>query len=273
MSALENSMFQKTRITKKVVVAFSVLILSALAVSIGWAGRERWQVSSLKSLEAPNDGTVEEYKKKLEAGGDPLVGQYNLATLYFRQEKYQEAKEIFEMLLNSDDVDREMTSRILYNLGNTLFRLAEQEEDLNRSIELFQQSLLYYRSIIDAEEQRRKYSGQEVEKDEEAHFNYLVVRKRLKVLNDLLARQKKEQQERMGLYQRLVELKEKEEDIISRLKELRDMPQTAETIEQRNELLEKRDLNLKAFLEIKQQLLDSIPVPQKQPGKPAAPTI
>ncbi|WP_439185720.1 tetratricopeptide repeat protein [Carboxylicivirga taeanensis] len=70
-----------------------------------------------------------EYRKALDKTGDSFEAQFNLADALYRQEKYNEALEQFQILAGTEK-DPEKLSKIYHNIGNTYFATQKLQESL-----------------------------------------------------------------------------------------------------------------------------------------------
>lgn len=106
-----------------------------------------------------------EYKKALQEYPDSKVGQFNLGDAYYKQQRYDEAREAFSTFAATGE-DSPQASKAFYNLGNTLFQAGKLEE----SIEAYKQALRFDPSDNDARhnlELARKKKKEEEKKDQD----------------------------------------------------------------------------------------------------------
>ncbi|MCP4749284.1 MAG: tetratricopeptide repeat protein [Proteobacteria bacterium] len=259
---------------KKAIAVSLVLSLILIGISTWWGGRERWEMAGLGPGLSATPSISKEYESRLEEQPDSIHLKYNLAYFYYRQGKFAEARELLKEVLDSAEGGNEFVKKTFYNLGNDFFRLAEEEGDPSQAIALLGESLEYYRAVIEKEKQEEKYSALDLRKDEDAHFNYAVVRRRIKILADQLEKRKKEQEQQKNLYTLIKELVSQEEEIKNRLLSMQEEPDSKKTVEKRNDLMKLRVENLRKLRlileKIRQTLGASQPqLPSASPRKPS----
>jgi Ca-activated chloride channel family protein len=115
-----------------------------------------------------------EYKKALQEYPDSRVGQFNLGDAYYKQDRFDEARQAFETFAATGDRPHEV-SQAFYNMGNTLFKA----EKLDESIEAYKQALRINPNDDEArhnlelarrkkkEEEQKKQQNKEQQKQEE----------------------------------------------------------------------------------------------------------
>ena len=238
--------------------------LLLLAGAIWMAGKERWQIQQIATEKNLTTEEIPKIEEILQAQNDEVVSQFNLGALNLQQQKFKEAKEILSELLNANQADEKIVKKLLFNLGNASFRLSEQEQDLSKALILLKESLTYYRAIIEKEKQDAKYSSTPFSKDEDAHYNYVLTRQRIKVLQDKLAQQQKEQANNKELYQLLKELRAKEAVISEQLKKMESDPFSEASLKIREELLRQHGEHLKQLAVIKEKMKQLL-TPQQAP--------
>ncbi|MBU2514820.1 tetratricopeptide repeat protein [bacterium] len=252
---------------KKIWILVALLSLVLLIGGIWLGGNGRWELQGISISTDMADENLDELGNTLKEQPDYVSSKYNLAIIYYRQQKYEEAKELLIELLNSNKADKQTTRKILYNLGNTFYRLSEQNEKLQSSLDILSQSLTYYRAVIENERQEEKYSNTALKQDEDAHFNYILVRKKLKIMQDELRKQQEEKQSQKQLYQLLTELKSREEEIAKQLELMENDPLSSQTMEKRSELLKARKENMSDLQIIKEKILQLMSKPNQQQGQ------
>ncbi|OQY39369.1 MAG: hypothetical protein B6229_03825 [Spirochaetaceae bacterium 4572_7] len=102
---------------------------------------------------------------------------YNLGSALYKNGQFEEASEQFDLSLKKASGD--LQKQILYNLGNSYYRLSESAKDLNDKIDILKKSLNGYNGAIEIGN-----------KDPQVQKNYDFVKKIL----DELEKQKKDQQ-------------------------------------------------------------------------------
>lgn len=248
---------------KRTWIAVALIGFLLVTGSIWLGGNGRWELQGVSMRDDVTEEDLTRLSDSLKNHTDPVSSKYNLAAINYKQQKYEDAKETLTELLNSNQADRKVTRKILYNLGNVYYRLSEKSESLTTSIELLSQSLAYYRAVIEDEKQENKYSSADLKQDVDAHDNYVLVRRKLKILQDELKKEHEKQQAQKQLFQLLTELKEREEEISNQLKGMQQDPLSKQTVEKRSELLKIRQENIAKLQIIKQKILQNITTPKQ----------
>jgi tetratricopeptide (TPR) repeat protein len=243
---------------KKALAFISIIVLISVGVSTWWGGREIWKVPALLLNGDASGDSLRELEESLKGNDQKSHGKYNLGVTYYKQSKYKEASNQFQELLDSAEIDEKMNHWILYNLGNCYYRLSEQEQDSALVLEFLTRSLNQFRTIIDNENQQEKYSALPVEKDEDALFNYTLVRKKLKIVRAKLAQERREQAENQQLYELLKELRNSESRISEQLAQMKGAPLSEETLQARDELMRQQMNNLDQLNIIREKMLSSV---------------
>ncbi len=252
-----------------------LVIVCVLAIAIGaWIGGEDGRkVKKLTSLKDIAPEKLEALESISTEASDYSTVKYNLGVMYYNEAKYEEARKAFEEVLNSNRADELTTRKILYNLGNTYYRLSEKSEETEASLDLLAKSLVFFRSVIEREQNSEKYSDRISNRDKDASFNYVLVRSKLKILQDKLRKQKQDQQSQQQLYELLVELKEREELIASQLEQMEIDPSSKESTSKRVEILKARQENLERMRVIKEKIQRMLAAQKnaQQPGNSSLP--
>lgn len=140
--------------------------------------------SAFKAFEK-GDYTASEsqYRKEWEKKKDRDALNFNLGAAVYKNEKYDEAENLFQRALSSSNL--QMQQKAYYNLGNTQYRLGQQTEkdDHQKTIELWQQAVQSYESALKLNP-----------KDEDAKFNLEFVKKKLQQQQQQQQNQKNQQQ-------------------------------------------------------------------------------
>lgn len=76
------------------------------------------------------------YREGQEAGADPFISGFNLGDALFKQERYEEAANLFQTLPNLTD-DKEQKAAAYHNLGNSFLKAEKFQE----SVDAYKQSL------------------------------------------------------------------------------------------------------------------------------------
>jgi Ca-activated chloride channel family protein len=122
---------------------------------------------------------VEQYKSAIEKDPENQILHYNAGNAAYKAGDYEQAQTYYQNSLKSDDVQTQQ--KILYNLGNTHFRLGQNklnEQNLEETKEYWKQSIKDYESALEINPQ-----------DVQARKNLEVVKKKLEELEN----QKKQQ--------------------------------------------------------------------------------
>jgi tetratricopeptide (TPR) repeat protein len=77
------------------------------------------------------------YRKSFETKNDYYKGYFNLGDALYKQEKYDEAANFFNKIIQSDNVDKKVKSQAYHNLGNCLL----QQKKYQESIDAYKNSL------------------------------------------------------------------------------------------------------------------------------------
>ncbi len=257
---------------KKIWTLVAILSFILLVGAIWLGGNGRWELQGMSISADISEEELDNLGNALKNHTDYLSSKYNLAVIYYKQQKYEEAKEQLIEVLNSSKADKKTTRKILFNLGNTFYRLSEQSDNISASLDLLSQSLSYFRAVIEDEKQEAKYSDGNLDQDEDAQYNYVLVRKKLKILQDELRKQQEEKQSQKQLYQLLTELRSREEDIAKQLELMQKDPLSSRTIEKRLELLKAHQENMAQLQIIKDKILQSLSQPKQQSQKQSSST-
>ena len=76
------------------------------------------------------------YREGQEEGADPFISGFNLGDALFKQERYEEAANLFQSLPNLTD-DKEQKASAYHNLGNSFLKAQKFQE----SVDAYKQSL------------------------------------------------------------------------------------------------------------------------------------
>ncbi len=126
--------------------------------------------SAFRKFEAGQFKEAErEYQRLLERRPDDPRLQYNAGTSAYQANDLTQAAKHFGAALASPDLD--LQRRAYYNLGNSLFRLGEQQTDPPKKIESWEQSVKQYETALKLDS-----------KDADAQFNLNLVREKLEEL-------------------------------------------------------------------------------------------
>jgi Ca-activated chloride channel family protein len=117
-----------------------------------------------------------EYERSLQKNTNDARLQFNAGVAAFRGQQLEKAENYFEQVLTAPDL--ELQQRAYYNLGNTFYRLGEQQSDPTRRSPLWEQAIQRYESSLKLDPA-----------DTDAKFNLEFVRRKLEEL-----KQQQEQQ-------------------------------------------------------------------------------
>lgn len=252
--------------SKKVYILCSALALVAVLVAAWAGGRQRWDVLRAEPITNGSDALLSAYEKKLEETPADLDLKYNLACLYYEQDRFSDAEALFEEILESPHLRKHLEAKAAYNLGNALYRQSESLESQEAALDLLQQSLLRYRTVLAQEE------GLSPEFADDVRFNFTLVKQRIKVLADQIRQHQKEQARRQALIVQLKTLLAREKELQSELQALMSMEKTAQQRQRRDSLLKRQAGNLERLQIVREKimaLMKSSPAPAASTAPPA----
>ena len=134
---------------------------------------------------------LQEYKELLKKNPEDARLAYNAGNSAYMAGKYEEAADLYLKAI-SNAKDTKFQGKACYNYGNTLYRLGEQEDDLNKKIDYWKQAIVQYETAL-------KFNPQ----DADAKFNLELVKKKLEELQ-------KQQQQQMSQNQQNEEKKDQQ---------------------------------------------------------------
>jgi Ca-activated chloride channel family protein len=139
--------------------------------------------SASSALREFNAGRYEQalgdYQKLLQKGtGDPRLN-FDAGAAAYRDQKFGDAATNFNAVISAPDLKLQESG--YYNLGNALYRLGEQNQDLDGKKQSWENALTNYSNTLKLNPQ-----------DEDAKFNYDFVKKKL----DELKKQQQQQQQK-----------------------------------------------------------------------------
>jgi len=195
-------------------IIISGLSLSFIIVgSIVYAGWERWSVSNfLQGNEEPSK-VAQRFETKIKNEEYPQESLYNLAYIHYKQNKFEDAIKGLRNAQGKGTLGNEFEKKLLFNLGNSLFRRSEAEEDLKKAIQNMKQSLDAYRNVLEIEKSEEQFGKRNIVSDKDLVYNFTLARKRLKILLDELKKKTQQEQAQKTIYQLIQEIKEDEEKI------------------------------------------------------------
>ena len=251
------------------------LAAAAIAAAIWFGGRERWEMFDLDADAALSEEQLKVWEDRMEKSPDMVELQYNLGCYYYRNGQYDKAKKRFHDIINTHKGGNRLQRAAFYNMGNTIFRLAEGTENIEQAISLYQQSLAHYRGGIEKEKQERRFLNRDVAVDPDMQYNYALTLKRIKILSDKLKNRQREAANQKELFQLLREIKREEAAISGQLSQLIEQEDGEETREIKETLLRRRQENLERLKRVKEKVAQLFSEPQSSlpnaTGKSVAP--
>ena len=151
--------------------------LAAIAIGLlvqGGSALEASPASALRQYQAKDYGEARrEFERLLEKKpGDPRL-HYNAGVAAFQEGKWSESARHLSAATTATDLD--LQQKAYYNLGNTLFRVGEQEEEPGKKKDAWEQALKQYEGSLNLAEKLKR-------DDPDAQFNRDLVKKRLEEL-------------------------------------------------------------------------------------------
>ena len=253
-------------VKKGIGITLSILCLVAISLAIWFGGRERWEIAGLSSDMSDKESSIAHLEGQLKEEPESTIIKYNLAYFYYRSGRFEEARDLLQKLVESKEKSNTLSKKVFYNMGNSLYRLAENEEDLEHAINLLGESLRHYRTVIEIEKQEKAYTGVDSQIDEDTTVNYTLVQRRLKIITDKLDKRKKDAAKQKGIYQLVKELLGEEQEIHKRLAELQQKQGDESALQERKELLTRRSENRKRLQIIQEKIQQELGTKSSPPG-------
>jgi Ca-activated chloride channel family protein len=124
---------------------------------------------------------LRQYEEALIDSPDSDIVNYNLGTALYKTEDYEAALEHFEKSLVTDN--QSLEQKASYNLGNAAYKygITQKESDLQRAVSLLKKSLHHYEHALELDPE-----------DDDAKYNYELVKKELERLEEKLKQQKQQ---------------------------------------------------------------------------------
>lgn len=121
---------------------------------------------------------IKKYRHALQKDAESDMINFNAGAALYQNKKYAEAQESFQKALLSDD--EELKQKAHYNLGNTLYRMAEDVGSKNpqEALKPLEDALVQYEQALQIDPQ-----------DQEAQANYQFVREVLKKVKEQIRQQ------------------------------------------------------------------------------------
>jgi len=126
---------------------------------------------------------LHEFEDLLKKKPDDPKLSFNVGAAAYMIDRYEVASNYFALALNAPK-NPELQQKALYNMGNTLYRIGEKEQDLSKRYEQWKLSTNYYAAAL-------KFNP----KDKNAQFNYEFVKKKIEELEKQLPKQNQQQKD------------------------------------------------------------------------------
>ena len=245
------------------VIVFSILIL---ATSIWYGGTERWHQLGWDFSDPDSQKLSSELEVMVKENPQSPVLKYNLANIYHHQSSYEKAKSLLLEVLNNHELDKEIIERTLFNLGNNLFQLGVKEQNLQTALGILQESLTYYRDLIDRQRRLATINGKGDEIDPDLLYNATVVRQRIKLIMDKIRKQEQKKEGEKTVYQILQTLFNKELELKQQLLALESDNNLPDRNTKRDQLLSEREKITAEITLLKNKLLKQLKdIPKSSP--------
>jgi|GEM_PF-606011 len=124
------------------------------------------------------DEAIKKYRHALQKDAESDMINFNAGAALYQNEKYTEAQDYFQKALLSDN--EQLKQKAHYNLGNTLYRIAEEAGPKNPqdAVKPLENALVQYEQALQIDPQ-----------DQEAQANYQFVREVLKKVKEQIRQQ------------------------------------------------------------------------------------
>jgi len=255
------------RISRQALVPV-LLFLLIVACSVVAGGWERWEVANDLEGKQEDSETVIRFKARIANEDNSLEARFNLAYIYYQQNKFDEAIKELREAQEKGPLNIELEKKVLFNLGNSLFRLSEGEKDLENSVDILKQSLDAYRNILEIEKSEDQFGLRNKTPDEDLIFNFTLARTRLKILLDELRKEAEQQQAQKTIYQLVQEIKRDEERVVEMTAKLEKNPQLQGASNLRKEILKIRSQLAEKVGTLKKKIKE-LALKQNKPSQPA----
>ncbi len=254
---------------RSIILIITISAVLSILIAIWIGGSERWQLEGINFQAKNSEEIIAELKKQQQASSNPLIIKYNLGYTFYQNSQLEEAKKTYHEIINSGQGGIKLQKASFYNLGNTMFRLAEKAKDISQALQLYQESLKAYRGGIEKEKQEQQFLDQNIKRDPDLHSNYALTQKRIKILSDKLRQQEKESASQKELYALLKEIKDEETAVLSRLADLDKITESKKHQKIKEELLNQHQNSMKKLRLIKEKMIKLFSQ-TKQPPPPAS---
>ncbi len=160
------NMFNKKN--KRYKLSFSIVLLLGWA-SIGWVDPLADKIREGNHLyqDGNYDGALDKYvNAQINSPEIPQL-DFNIADVQYKRGKYNEASQLFEKVIKSDDIG--MKAKSGFNLGNTLYRQGKMKE----ALECYKRTVDYINETASASTELDALKN-------DAKYNYEYVEKKMK---------------------------------------------------------------------------------------------
>ena len=173
--------------------ALVVLVLAALALAVTSAADRLAEGNDLFSA-GSFDQARDAYQEALVDLPDSAIVYYNLGNVAHELGEHDEAETYFQDALRSLRGEAGLERKVLYNLGNTLFRrgMETAEAEPEQALEILENAAGYYLEVIEKQRDAESRSGERADDDLDAAYNLEVVRIRIKEILDRLNQEEEE---------------------------------------------------------------------------------
>ncbi|OHC07980.1 MAG: hypothetical protein A2545_00950 [Planctomycetes bacterium RIFOXYD2_FULL_41_16] len=159
-------MFNKK--TKGYKLSFSIVLLLSWS-SLGWIDPLADKIREGNQLyqDGNYDGALDKYvNAQIDSPEIPQL-DFNIADVQYKRSKYNEASQLFEKVIKSDDIG--MKAKSSFNLGNTLYRQGKMKE----ALECYKKTVDYINETAPASTELDALKN-------DAKYNYEYIEKKMK---------------------------------------------------------------------------------------------
>ena len=160
------NMFNKK--TKGYKLSFSIVLLLSWS-SLGWIDPLADKIREGNQLyqDGNYDGALDKYvNAQIDSPEIPQL-DFNIADVQYKRSKYNEASQLFEKVIKSDDIG--MKAKSSFNLGNTLYRQGKMKE----ALECYKKTVDYINETAPASTELDALKN-------DAKYNYEYIEKKMK---------------------------------------------------------------------------------------------
>lgn len=160
---------------------FLALLLGMLTILSGCTDLAGFKIRNAKNkyVDGNYQTAFEEFGEVLAQGVDEPWLHYNMGNAAYMNGDFEQAQKSYSQVLEASS-GTELGVSVEYNMGNSLYRIAEQLEpsDLQGALELYNTALLQYKITIEQDAD-----------DFDAKFNYELTQRKIEELKDKLENQ------------------------------------------------------------------------------------